>query len=355
MSSTKSGTWWLPRFVLERGLLPDGNLDPCIQQGRGYLVNILASQKIDENGLAYLASPFAHHVLDAWTQGRVPPTPLLDHFLQQGDGVLWCEIAQWCEYPGTDVRNLVWFLDHVMEEVHSGWFRRGLTSELDGDTLLLELTRTILCLIHNDDPIDFLYTEHVHDSGHRTVNVLGRNMNEGGGGADASSFFRAVIREPVQQDTRGIIEPIVSLEFNGDAVDHFVERMLYCAAYTMCVACAIDVVHSGLSDIDIAPLPAHAVGSELLQQTPRAVDIPPLRFDAQQRKVKAASFAGGLSPSPCKPEGEKSWDRPLQEVGGDRGGTCPALRGVGGDRLCDDRHVHESPAPRTVFNKVGIG
>ena len=140
-------------MVLERGLLPDGNLDPRIHQGRGLLMNILASPKIDENGLAYLARPFAHSVLDVWEQGGGPRSPLLDYFMQEGDGVLWEEIAQWFRYPGDGVRNLVWFLDHVMEEVHSGWFRRGLTSELDVDTFLIELTRTILCLVHRDDPI----------------------------------------------------------------------------------------------------------------------------------------------------------------------------------------------------------
>jgi len=160
---------------------------------------------------------------------------LLDYFLQQGDGVLWCEIAQWCEYPGADIRNLVWFLDHVMEEMHLGWTRRGLTSELDLDTLFLDLTRAALWLIHCDDPIDFLYTEHVHDSRHRTVNVLGRNWNEGGESADASFNFRAVIREPVQQETCEVIDSIVSPEMSlsRDTVDHLMENMLYCAACAM--------------------------------------------------------------------------------------------------------------------------
>jgi hypothetical protein len=357
----KSGTWWLPRFVLERGLLPDGNLDPRLRQGRGILLNLVASPEIDENGLAYLASPFAHHVLDAWTQGRVPPSPLLDYFLQQGDGVLWCEIAQWCEYPEADVRNLVWFLDHVMGEMQLGWTRRGLISELDLDTLFLDLTRAALWLIHCDNPIDFLYTEHVHDSKHRTVNVLGRNLNEGGESADASFNFRAVIREPVQQEPREVIDSIVSPEMSlsRDTVDRLMENMLYCAACAMCVACAIDVVHNDFNDIDIAPLFVHAVGGELLQHEPQAIDIPSLRLDAQQCEVGAASFAGGLSPSPCKSEGEMTWDRSLQGVGGDRGDTCRVLQTAlwcgGGDRLFDYHHVHESPAPRSVFNKVGIG
>ena len=56
-------------------------------------------------------NPFVHHVLDGGEQGGVPQSPLLDYFLQEGDGVLWEEIAQWCEYPGNGVRNLVWFLE----------------------------------------------------------------------------------------------------------------------------------------------------------------------------------------------------------------------------------------------------
>jgi len=308
-----------------------------------------------------------------------------------------------------------------MEEVHSGWSRRGLTSELDDDTLLLEMTRTILCLIRFDEPIDFLYTEHFRGSGRGTVNVLRQDMNEGGGFADVSSFFRAVIREPVQQETRKVLDTIISPEMSlkRETIDQLIEDMpqtvdlppprfdaleseVKSASFAgelspspckpegeltgdrslrrvvgdrggICrtphsgggdrssnhphvhETCAIGVVHSSLSNIDIAPPPAHAVGSELLQRTPRAVDIPPLRFDAQQRKVTAASLAGGLSPSLCKPESGKSWDRPLQGIGSDRGGTCPALCGVGGDRLCDDRNIHECPAPRTIFNKVGIG
>jgi hypothetical protein len=127
-----------------------------------------------------------------------------------------------------------------------GWTRRGLISELDLDTLFLDLTRAALWLIHCDNPIDFLYTEHVHDSKHRTVNVLGRNLNEGGESADASFNFRAVIREPVQQEPREVIDSIVSPEMSlsRDTVDRLMENMLYCAACAMCVACAIDVVHN---------------------------------------------------------------------------------------------------------------
>ena len=80
MSNTRREAWWLPQWVLERGLLPDGNLDPRIHQGRGLLMSLLASPKINENGLAYLASPFAHRVLDVWEQGGVPRSPLLDYF-----------------------------------------------------------------------------------------------------------------------------------------------------------------------------------------------------------------------------------------------------------------------------------
>jgi hypothetical protein len=319
-------------------------------------MGLVSSPLIDENGLVYLATPFALRALDELTQGRVPPTPLMDRFLQQGGDIDRC-----CEYPGLDVRKFRYFFHQVLEKVQAGLDRRGLAIEFDPDAPKLDMVRAILWLINRDDPADFLLAEHVHDSEPHTVDVLGRNWNEGGESADASFNFRAVIREPVQQETCEVVDSIVSPEMSlsRDTVDRLIENILYCAACAMCVAIAIDVVHNDFNDIDIGPPFVHAVGGELLQRGPQAVDIPSLRLDAQQCRVGVASFAGGFSPSPCKSEGETTWDRSLQGVGGDRGDTCRVLRTAlwsgGGDRLFDYRHVHEGPTPRNVFNKVGIG
>ena len=140
-------------------MLPDGNLDPSLRRGRGILMNLVASPKINENGLAYLANPFAHRVLDVWEQGGVPRSELLDYFLQEGDGVLWEGIAQWCEYPGDGVRNLVWFLDHVMEEekkkTQGGWSMAGsATLSRQGECPLAAMVPMyhLKCSGHQDEP-----------------------------------------------------------------------------------------------------------------------------------------------------------------------------------------------------------
>ena len=146
--------------------------------------------------------------------------------------------------------------------------------------------------------------EHVHDSEPHTVNVLGGRLYVDGEGADA-----------------------------------------------------IDVVYGDRGDIDVdtAPLFAQTVGGELLQQKPQTVDIPSPGFHALESEASAASFAGGLSPPPCKPAGGVTRDRSFQKNMGDRGGTCHAPCGGGGGRFFDYHHIHERPAPRTAFNRVGIG
>ena len=261
-----SGTWWLPRSVKEGGLLSDGSLDPCLRQGRGVLMGLVSSPLIDENGLVYLATPFALRALDELTQGRVPPTPLMDRFLQQGGDIDRC-----CEYPGLDVRKFRYFFHQVLEKVQAGLDRRGLAIEFDPDAPKLDMVRAILWLINRDDPADFLLAEHVHDSEPHTVNVLGGRLYVDGEGADA-----------------------------------------------------IDVVYGDRGDIDVdtAPLFAQTVGGELLQQKPQTVDIPSPGFHALESEASAASFAGGLSPPPCKPAGGVTRDRSFQRNMGDRGGTC---------------------------------
>ena len=64
MSDAGSKTWWLPQTFVQWGLLDDGSLHPRIFPGRGLLMHLVADPRIDENGLAYLARPFAHRVLD---------------------------------------------------------------------------------------------------------------------------------------------------------------------------------------------------------------------------------------------------------------------------------------------------
>jgi len=107
--------------------------------------------------------------------------------------------------------------------------------------------------------------------------------------------------------------------------------------------------------VDATPLFAHTVGGELLQRWPQTVDAPPPRFDTLECEAGAARFAGGPSPTPCKPEGGVTRDRSLQRAVGDRGGTCHAPCSGEGGQFFDHHHIHESPAPRIVFNRVGIG
>ena len=260
-------------------------------------------------------------------------------------------------------------------------------------------------------------------------------MNEGGGSADASFNFRAVIRGPDQQDTRGIIERIFLSE-DGESADaslddrtivHEPERLetrevldtiispeislkketigklidqyqtyiatstsakvpipapvtvpvppvlhlpvpvlpststtstvdQYCTASSTYVACT-DVLRDDRVGIDgITPPVVHAEDAGLLQPKPQTVDIPSPRFDALKSEVKAASFAGELPPSPCGPaEGELTGDRSSRKDVGDRGGICRTPCSGGGDRSSDCPHVRESPAPRSIFNRVGIG
>ena len=84
-------------------------------------------------------------------------------------------------------------------------------------------------------------------------------------------------------------------------------------------------------------------------------DTPPPRFDTLQCEAGAARFAGGPSPTPCRPEGGVTRDRSLQRAVGDRGGTCRATCSGEGGHFLNDHHIHEGPAPRRAFNKVGIG
>ena len=348
-----SGTWWLPRSVKEGGLLPDGSLDPCLRQGRGVLMGLVSSPLIDENGLVYLATPFALRVLDELTRGQVPPTPLMDHFLQQGGDIDRC-----CEYPGLDVRKFRYFFHQVSEKVQAGLDRRGLAIEFDPDAPNLDMVRAILWLVNRDDPADFLITMHAHDS-EDTVDVREGRLDEDGEGTDVSFDDRTITREPVQQEAREVGDPTVSPELSSskEAIDRLIEDMLYYTAFSMYLACAIDVVYGDRSDtdIDIVPLLAQTVGGELLQRKPQTVDIPSPGFHALKSEASAASFAGGLSPPPCKPAGGVTRDRSFQRNMGDRGGTCHAPCGGGGGQFFDYHHIHERPAPRAAFNRVGIG
>jgi len=84
-------------------------------------------------------------------------------------------------------------------------------------------------------------------------------------------------------------------------------------------------------------------------------DTPPPRFDTLQCEAGAARFAGGPSPTPCRPEGGVTRDRSLQRAVDDRGGTCRATCGGEGGHFLNDHHIHEGPAPRRAFNREGIG
>ena len=142
MSDIKKDSWGLPQSVLEGGVLPDGSPDPRLRQGRGVLLDLVSSPQIYENGLIHLAITFAQSVLNEWTQGRVPPSPLMEHFLRQGG-----DIDQCCEYPAADVRKFRYFFHQVEEEVQAGLAQRGLTIEIDPDAPLLDMVRAILWLI----------------------------------------------------------------------------------------------------------------------------------------------------------------------------------------------------------------
>ena len=226
-------------------------------------------------------------------------------------------------------------------------------------------------------------------------------MDEDGESADASLDDRTIVHEPERLETREVLDTIISPEISlkketiGKLIDQYqtyiatstsakvpipapvtvpVPPVLhlpvpvlpststtstvdqYCTASSTYVACAIDVVRGVRVGIDdITPPVVHAEDAGLLQPKPQTVDIPSPRFDALKSEVKAASFAGELPPSPCRPEGELTGDRSLRKDVGDRGGICRTPCSGGGDRFSDYPHVHESPAPRRVFNKVGIG